>query len=178
MSFFPPDVSLRVDPAADLDAAQALFPAAKQLLFRALNMKEAGMPVVKLFLPGTDGSLVYVYLIGDLKHVYVQPARHPVVVTEEEEEVVPVFSTICPDMLSGVVVRDANGIVKFHPTETIAEIYELEFAWQVVERLLVPNDPAVTTADPLQVRWPKPSHYSGAMKRVVQALYGIGSTTK
>ena len=74
MTFFPPDVSLRVDPASDVAAAQALFPAAKQLLFRALNMKQAGAPVVKLFQPGTDGSLIYVYLIGDLKHVYVQPA--------------------------------------------------------------------------------------------------------
>ena len=191
MTFFPPDVSLRVDPSADVNAAQALFPAAKQLLFRALNMKEAGVPVVKLFQPGTDGSLIYVYLIGDLKHIYVQPAKRQIAEGVVVVEPLVVTAFACPDVLSGVVHPGDAVVVstdpitdivqysvhEFHPSQISAETYSLDFSWQDIERLAVETDPAVSTTSNMQVRWPKPSMYSGAMKRVVQAIYGIGKTS-
>jgi len=188
-SAFPPDVSLRVDPAADVNAAQRLFPAAKQLLFRASAMKDAGVPVVKLFQPGPDGSLIYVFLIEGLKHVYVQPGRVPVPVEKEVITEQQILAQACPDVLSGVVYPGEPVVVsvdpvteiaqyavhEFHPSPISSELYDLAFAWQDVERLGIESDPAVS-AEVMQVRYPKPSMYSGAMKRIVQAMYGVGKT--
>lgn len=186
---FPPDVSLRVSAGSDVAAAQKLFPAAKQLLFRAINMKQAGVPVVKLFQPGTDGSLIYVFLIEGLKHVYVQPGSVPVPVEKEVITEQQILAQACPDVLSGVVYPGEPVVVsvdpvteiaqyavhEFHPSPISSELYDLAFAWQDVERLGIESDPAVS-AEVMQVRYPKPSMYSGAMKRIVQAMYGVGKT--
>ena len=62
--------------------------------------------------------------------------------------------------------EDVTAIHAFHPTQTSATAYELDFKWQDVTRLLA------------TVRWPKPSMYSGAMKRLVQAMYGMGTVQR
>lgn len=185
---FPAGVSLRL--SGDFAAAQALIPAAKQVLARALNLQASGQPLVKLFLPGADGSLVYVYLHGPVKHVYVQPGKKEVKVEEQEEEEQKISRLRCPDVLAGVVHPgdpvvvsvDVNSglaqyaVHQFHPTQQSAVFNDLEFVWQDSEPLGVESDSAVSTST-LQVRYPKPSMYSGAMKRIVQALYGIGKTS-
>ena len=174
MNFFPPDVSLRIDPSADVDAAQQMLPAARQLLFRALNMQQAGVPLVQLFLPGSDGSLISVYLADGIKHVYVQPALRAVVTKKVEEEAFEGEEGIVYLMLSGVVRPGTlvdGAAHEFHPTQVCANVYELEYAYQDMVKLGVPLEG--TEADSHS---PKPSEYSGAMKRVVQALYGIGKT--
>jgi hypothetical protein len=183
--YFPADVSLRV--TGDRAAAQRLFPAAKQLLFRALRMQETGGNVpVRLFQPGTDGSLIWVWLHQGLKLLYVQAGPTSINVPphaiEEEEFEVPIA---CPDLLSGVVspgeaVVGSTGVGyaahEFHPTQTSTNVYGVSYAWQDVDRLGVATDPQISPTV-LQVRWPKPSMYSGAMTRVVQAIYGIGQTS-
>lgn len=194
--FFPADVSLRV--SGEIADAQAMFPAARQLLTRAIRMQESGTPVVRLFQPGTDGSLIHVFLHLGIKHVYVQPAtRKGQAVLEEVEEPLEQRAFECPDMLSGVVMPGVGvlqlndddsaklnpdetpdyAIHAFHPTLASSTVYDLSFAWQDVDRLGVAADQNIAPGESMQVHYPKPSMYSGAMKRVVQALYGIGKTT-
>ena len=174
--YFPADVSLRV--SGELADAQQLFPQAKQLLSRATRMVEAGAPLAKLFMPGTDGSLIYCYLHGPVKILYVQPAPpvappiEGVVTPPELEEPAAVYL----EMLNGVVhpgTLVADALHEFHPTQICADTYQLSFSWQDMARLAVAPDPAISSED-MQVKFPKPSNYSGAMKRVVQALYGLG----
>jgi hypothetical protein len=198
---FPPAVSLRYVAGSDLDAVHALIPKAKHLLSRALALAGTGQQLVKLFQPGTDGSLIYVYLHGPVKHIYIQPGPKPVEVVEEEVEEQAIEYIACPDMLNGVAVPSKGVLVtqdnpdatadytlhEFHPTQVSASIYTLDFAWQDVIRLGVELDDSINVDQsvpqpgqipPMQVHWPKPSMYSGAMKRVVQAIYGIGETER
>lgn len=186
--FFPPDVSTRV--IGDEARAQALFPAAAQLLFRAINMQGDGKRPVHLSLRGADGSLIRVFLHQGLKHVYVSPPPPP---SPQAAEVPPqevLVSIECITMLNGLVrpgarvqtgTNSATGdplyaVHEFHPTAEEVEVYGIDDAWQDSDRLDVAPNPVVSPVD-TQVRWPKPSMYSGAMTRVVQAIYGIANTS-
>ena len=175
--YFPADVSLRVE--GDLADAQRLFPVARQLLFKALRMQETGGGVpVKLFMPMTDGSLVQVWLHQGLKILYVQPGPRQVVEEAVTLEAINV-PTLCPDMLTGFVFPGAvaSGLLsEFHPTQVCAATHKIPFEFQAIERLNIKTDfTPSATGQPL---YPKPSMYSGAMKRVVQAIYGIGDSKK
>lgn len=187
--FFPADVSVRVE--GNLADAQALFPKARNLLFRAMQLKEiSGRESYKQFQSGPDGSLIWVALFGSSKHVYVQPG--PRVEGEEEEEKPKVeveeTSFFPYSMYSGVVrptppetepqiitVDDTLVLDQFHPSAVTASAYNLDFGWQQPAKLAV-NDSALHAEGTALAAKPKPGNYSGAMKRVVQALYGIGWT--
>lgn len=187
--FFPADVSLRVE--GNLADAQALFPAARNLLFRALRFKEtSGRDLVKLFQPGNDGSLLYVTLAAGMKHLYVQPGPRRRVAQQDELPAVEITeSAFFPyEMYSGavrplspetkpkvVMVDDTLVLDQFHPSEVSAAAYALDFAWQSPAKLAINSANAHSTGD-ARSYFPKPGHYSGSMKRVVQALYGIGWT--
>ena len=188
--YFPADVSLRV--TGEIADAQKLFPVARHLLSKAIRLKDNGLPVVRLFLPGTDGSLVHVFLHQGLKLVYIQPGTAVKVVKKVLGGLEELISIACPDVLSGIVVPGEALVVSvdpitgentytlhaFHPTEVSAFVYSLAFEWQDVDRLGVLSSRFSSSDNPeMQIHWPKPSMYSGAMKRVVQAIYGIGKTT-
>lgn len=188
--FFPADVSLRVE--GDLTDAQALFPAARNLLFRALRRKElGGQDLVKMFMTGTDGSLVSVVLARGLKLVYVQPGPSkvgkvaPEEMEAEQEEVLFFIYT----MYSGVVGNPPSIFASpepephlvsdtvlhsFHPDNVCAAAYQLLPEWQNVEKLAVGKDGTNDAGAFATSRYPKPAMFSGSMKRMVQALYGIG----
>ena len=183
---FDTDVSIRVD--GNVQDAMAMAPQAQQLLRRATLFREAGQPVVKMWSEHPDGSFMWAYLHGPVKQLFIRPGPKVVVLVEEDAEAVFGVAA-CPDMLSGVVYPgtgtllpkrntgdpDTYSVHEFHPTQKVADVYQLDFRWQESERLGIAPDPKISTAT-LQVKRPKPSMYSGAMKRVVQALYGIGET--
>lgn len=196
--FFPADVSLRVV-GDDLDGAQRLFPAAKQLLFKALRVQEAGNKTnVSMFIPGTDGSIINVFLAGGLKHVYVQPGKKKVVSsdqpTETQEEFQPELVYVSK-MLSGIVqtpigitinvgARVVNADIdgdtvpvlrRFNPDAITSFVYELDEGWQDSPQLGVNQDGSNDAGLAISA-YPKPSMFSGSMKRFVQAILGIGKT--
>lgn len=191
---FPADVSLRVD-GSDIDAAQRLFPAARNLLFRALRRQELeGVPNINMLLPFTDGSLVSVILRGALKHVYVKPAvpgrAPPGADARRREEPEPQEELYI--MLSGVVssgghspsqpivyANDADPpallLSRFHPSAVTADAYNLTPGWQDIAQLAVSNGGTHAAGSPTSW-YPKPGMYSGKMQHIVQALLGIGRT--
>lgn len=197
-NYFPVDVSLRVE-GDDLESAQSMFPAAKQLLYRALRRQSlGGVPNVTMFQPGTDGSLVGVVLAGNLKQVYVTPAPRSATSKSTPEEPKPVddFYFFPYAMWSGVarptspetrpqVITITNpdpppdGIVpaldQFHPDAVTSSAYAIAFDWQQPHKLGV-NSGGTGSTGPAACSFPKPGNYSGAMKRVVQAVLGIGNT--
>ena len=182
--FLDPDVSVRLE--GNAQDAKALLPQALQLLKRATLFREAGQPVVKMWAKTHDGSLLWAFLHGPVKHLYVRPGprlvKPPVPAPEEE---VVLEQGVVYLMLSGVVrpgtkidVYSAEHVLiderahEFHPTQVCANVYDLKYAYQDMGKLGVDNP----QGSDLQAHYPKPSMYSGAMKRVVQALYGIGKT--
>lgn len=192
---FPADVSLRV--TGELADAQPLFSVARTVLNRALSMQANGVPVVRLFVPLPGGGLVSAFLIGDQKHLYVTPAQSEAPPTKQpSDDVSPVEPqiTYVPSMLSGVVRKAGvsfNGpdvievintpdpatfeLRTFHPSSTTSTVYFLDFAWQNSEKLAVTNAGTTDETGPAISAYPKPSMFSGAMKRFYQALLGLGT---
>lgn len=192
---FPADVSLRVE--GELADAQPLFPVARTILQRALAMQAAGVPVVRLFAPLPGVGLVSAFVNGDIKHLYVEPTKR-VPPAKPEPENVPAFApgqeTFVPSMLSGVVRRDGGtfdgpAVVEvinapdpntfelrtFCPSFTTATVYLLAPGWQDSEKLAVTDTGATNATGPAISAYPKPSMFSGAMKRFYQALLGLGT---
>jgi hypothetical protein len=192
---FPADVSLRVV-GDDLRGAQALFPAARNLLFRALGMQGAGLPTVRLYRPIEGGGFVSAFLSGGLKHLYVQPpprpegARPTGGLAAEQEDTPMLF---VPSMVSGVVRKNGGTfegprvvevsnapdpstfeLREFNPSATTAGVYGLDPAWQDIEKLGVTSSGTIGEAGDAISAYPKPGMFSGAMKRFYQALLGLG----
>lgn len=195
-SYFPADVSVRFQ-SNDYGACQNLLPLARQLLFRAQKMQDGGQQVVRRTLTGTDGSFVQVYLNGPIKQLYIRPAPTSVGVSEEskptsEEE----LKTYINDMISGVVrpgvgpvatvthVANPDGddpptvpaLNQFHPDQVTAAAYLMDFDWQQPPRLGISQIGDDTDGATAISHYPKPTMYSGSMKRVVSAVLGVGRT--
>lgn len=187
---FPADVSLRIE--GDPGAAQALIPAAKQALFRALKRQETGeIGVVNAFLPLPNG-IISIYLRGDIKIVHIIP-RTTSTSREQRETDEPQLTEQLKElyfMLSGVVAPGtvsptptivSNGAVppllelsKFHPSTVTATAYKMTTpGWQRIDKLAVTAGGTHATGIPTSA-YPKPGMYSGKMQFVVQALLGIG----
>lgn len=191
---FPADVSLRVE--GELADAQPLFPVSRTILNRALAMQATGVPVVRLFVPLPGVGLVSAFISGDIKHLYVEPTKRvPPAKPEPENEpgMAPVQETFVPSMLSGVVKRnggtfDGPAVVEilhspnpstfelreFNPSGTSVDVYGLDIGWQDSEKLGVTNAGTIGETGPAISAYPKPSMFSGAMKRFYQALLGLG----
>lgn len=192
---FPADVSLRVE--GELADAQPLFPVARTILQRALAMRAAGVPVVRLFAPLPGVGLVSAFVNGDIKHLYVEPTKR-VPPAKPAPEDVPTFApgqeTFVPSMLSGVVRRDGGtfdgpAVVEvintpdpntfelrtFCPSFTTSTVYLLDPGWQDSEKLAVTDTGTTDETGPAISAYPKPSMFSGAMKRFYQALLGLGT---
>ncbi|HUW60429.1 MAG TPA: hypothetical protein VMZ06_05440 [Candidatus Bathyarchaeia archaeon] len=190
--YFPADVSLRVE--GDLAAAQSLFPAARQLLFRALRRQQlGGITNVNQAINGTDGSLVSVYLAGALKHVYVQPASRKAAppVPVEKEELEQHLPTYVPHMVSGAARKEGHSHIwvreilhggdpstfelhQFNPSGVTEVVYGLDANWQDIEKLGITQGGAVDASAQAISAYPKASMFSGAMTRFYQALLGLG----
>lgn len=191
---FPPDVSLRL--SGETAAAQALIPLAKQLLFKTLARKDhLGVPNVNGRIITTAGDVITVTLAGDLKIVNVQPAPRHGPVPRRALPPVPEhgYQIFENDMWSGVArgyattqptvttgtdsqTGDAGFVLdKFHPDQECAAAYAIAFEWQTPNRLAV-TESGTEAAGVATSAFPKASNYSGAMKRVVAAVLGLGNT--
>jgi hypothetical protein len=203
MTMFPADVSMRIL-GDDLAGGQGLYPLARQLLTRALMVRGDSDKVVRMQIPGVDGSLVRVALTGNLKHVYITPPPRGKPAkkqgeTFDEPPITPFFpysmwSGVARPSVGTVWPSDANAkpqiitgpndepppdgtvplLDQFHPDAVTAAAYARAFAWQQPHRLGV-NDAGVASAGDAACAFPKPGCYSGAMKRCVQAILGIGN---
>ena len=184
--YFPADVSLRVE--GDLAAAQSLFPAARQLLFRALRRQQlGGITNVNQAINGTDGSLVSVYLAGALKHVYVQPAppKPGKPKPKDEPESVITEPVEIPFMVSGMVrardpwirpfvFTDAGNyyMAEFNPDATTVGVYGIDIGWQDLEKIAISVAGTPSPGYAL-CAYPKASMFSGKMKLLVQSGLGL-----
>lgn len=164
--FFPPDVSLRL--GGNRAQAQTHIKDARELLFKAINTGLNPTSLIKNF---DDGTTIVVRIAGNQKIVSI--AATPMVplgpVVPEPE--IPQFEpTWRPPllMLSGWTKTHSvvsSALRSFHPSDPCARAYDLDDAWQ---------DSAKLNTTPLQVTTVTPSLYTGSMKRVVQALLGLG----
>lgn len=170
--FFPTDVSVRVD--GDMIAAKQLVGAAKELLFKALLLNDAngGLPVQINKKIGED-DYVSVLIIGEAKIVNivtlrkVAPPKQDVGFTFKGVESAPGIYVLCgiargPEF---VTVNTDTFLRDFRPTASTALSHQLPDQYHNNLRL------GVSGADFYTV---KSSMYSGTMKRVVQAVQGLG----
>lgn len=183
LKYFPPDVSLRVE--GDLADARPLFGLARATLFKALEMRDkAGVSVGGLTARAGEAGYVQVYLAGPIKIVWVSTGKGPVDTTTVDEPVRNPTPGVEfeADMLhgwidTGTLVAGAGGITRlrsYRPTGVCASVNNLPAAYHENEKLAVPNHHPELAAGLSQYGWLKPSMYSGTMKRVVQALFGVG----
>ncbi len=172
--FFPADVSLRVD--GSFEDAQSLFGIAKNMLFKAGSLRrQPGAPsTVALVHNTTDGSKVSVLLSRGIKIIYITPAvKVPPESEPWEPPVQPEPPKIPPgpQLLNGwtrtpFITTEIDGTRLFHdyhPTQSNSDAYHLPYAFQTNVKLGTPFT-SLTRA----------STYSGTMKRVVQAILGLG----
>lgn len=166
-NFFPPDVSLRL--RGDRATAQSHIGEARKLLFKALNIDKRPTSLVQHM---DDGSTIHVLLAGNQKIVNIEAA--PPVVPAEELPPTPPPKVVFPPgkkrpyMLSGWTRHHAyinDALHEFHPSRVCSNAYRLPYSWQDVSKLKVGSSPQLTI---------KPSNYSGIMKRVAQAVLGLG----
>lgn len=175
--FFPTDVSVRLD--GDKFGAQMQRGAARQLLFKALLMAQAsdGMPV-QLNQRVGEADFISVSIIGDQKivNIYAEPPVESVEVPVEEPEIpdppLPLLGSSLY-MLSGAArgpsqVTDGDGnhlLHDFAPRASTAKAYSVPTGYHDNRKL----GEVVST-----IQQYKSSLFSGSMKRIVQAIHGLG----
>lgn len=167
-NFFPTDVHVRLE--GDKEASFALQGAARNALFKAIMAQKAqpGLPVqIIQYLP--DGGFISVMLIDEQKIVTINTVPKTVPENPEEEAVNNPRSIF---LLSGiekgastVTVMGKDYLRSFKPTPSCAKAHNLNPAYHDNQRLATTDNQ------------PKASMYSGAMKRVVAAVEGLGKIT-
>jgi hypothetical protein len=151
--FFPPDVSVRL--RGDRTLAQTHLGGARRMLFKALNIGETPVSLVEHL---EDGTTMHVLLLGQQKIVTIDapPSAAPEQPTAQEQPIPRLEVAGLPVMYSGWM-RGAE----FYPSAPCAAAYRLETKWQLVGKLTYQGR--------------VPSQYSGTMKKVVQAVMGLGT---
>jgi hypothetical protein len=186
--YFPPDVSLRIE--GDLADARPFLGLARATLQQALNMREAsGVQVGQLTRKAGDSGYVRVLLNGPIKIVWISTGRGPVDTTTDEasrKENRP--ERYVADMIhgwvdTGTIVTDEEGVeylAQYRPTLACWLAHRdngMPRDFHNNSKLPVPPAPHITGGGATQYVWLKPGMYSGTMKRVVQALFGVGLVT-
>lgn len=168
--FFPPDVSVRY--RGDRDVAQTHFKDARNLLFKALNIGNNPASLIRHF---DDGSTVHVLILGNQKIITIY-AEKPITSQEPlPAPLIPPVETMGSSrllMLSGWTRTHtivAGALHEYEPSPPIVGAYDFDPGWQDVVQLNTAGSPQVATI--------RPSQYSGVMKRVVQAMLGVGMYT-
>ncbi len=152
---FPSDVSVRL--RGDRDIAQTHLGAVRRMVFTALN---TGLNPIKLIQFFQDGSTAHLLFTGKQKIVtIVSPPPPEDEVPPEEKPVEKLIKGPRPSVMLSGWMRLVTDDYRPSPANQVA--YEYEDIWQVVPKLSYGNTRA-------------PSAYSGAMKRVVQAVNGLG----
>lgn len=157
--FFPPDVSVRL--AGDKTIARTHISEARGVLTQALLIDKKPASLSREL---EDGTLVHVLISGNQKIVTITgvPPEIPPVEEPPRHAFTPPGGPQIPFMLSGWTRAVDSGQL-YYPSPANQRAYGFEAAWQYVEKLI-----------PSQIAAHKPSSWSGSMKRVVQAMLGIG----
>lgn len=174
--YFPTDVRVRLE--GTLDEGQLILGSARALLFRALLLQDRfgnGAPV-HLTKRISDLAYISVTLIGDQKLVNIVTSRPAVAkpkpeAPETEEPIITSGSDIY--LLCGIVKgptfrTDEEGdtyLQYFKPTASTASSRKITGSYSENKRLGISGAGLQTT---------KASMFSGTMKRVVQAVQGLG----
>jgi len=173
--FFPTDVRVRID-GTQADG-RALMGPARSLLFRALELQEKnGSDDIPVFVTHkvSDNAFISVQLVKGQKIVQITttsgPIDQPLIPIPEPEIPVPEFSPGIV-MLSGVVrggsivtVDGKNYLRDFAPSINCASAHAVPTGYHDNAKLAIDQYSGGTRA----------SQYSGAMKRVVQYVLGLG----
>ncbi len=158
MNFFPPDVKVRVQ--GDQKAALELIGEARNLLFRAtLRRGDSGLPV--RLTSSTPGGSVEVLLQGDLKIITLTAGKgEPVEISHD------LLYILCGQVQYGSTYADVDGHRwehNFHPSLATSLSHQVPYSFSDNQKL----------ADFNIVK--KSGAYTGAMRRVVQAVQGLGN---
>jgi hypothetical protein len=179
---FPTDVRLVLK--GDKQAAAAAAPRGRSVLLRAMELAaqtRGGFSSVSM--PFPDGSVITAQIFGANKIVTVTA---PPTTTEEQPQIgIPLFNTPAPievgvglwsGWIRGPTFIPAGTPPKtylhdFRPIPQTALAYHLTDGFSSYTRLAQQNSGPIISGGTDRIR---PSLYSGAMKRVVQAMLGIG----
>jgi hypothetical protein len=173
--YFPPDVRVRLK--GDEARARELLGPARRVLFKALQMHLRGRGShVTVTERLDDGSLITAIIAGPIKQILITvpstPAPEAQRQQQEAEHAAETANSIflmCGLVDGGNVVNidGVNKVRSFRPTRPTALSHHVTDAFHDNARL----------ADGTQWQSVKASHFSGAMKRVAQAVMGLGKIT-
>lgn len=165
IDFFPPDVRLRLE--GDKDRAEELYGEARNLFHRA-NLVQQGRPSqpVRLVKYLDNGGIIDVFLLDTQKIITIRP---PAVFPKYDQAAIDELSAESFYVLCGIK-RDAttvnvagtNYLRTFRPTLPTSAAYNIPNSYSDNKRLANTEDQQ------------KAGRFSGAMKRVVAAIEGLG----
>ena len=191
--------SIRLE--GDEKRALALIPEGKLLLSKAQAFtKRAEIPTYSMSRRVSDDEYIYVLVAGDQNIIQISAGvKYPGLVHEEPEAP---ESPVFPDFLSGLVFNGimdtreetkADGskvsykvIRQWAPTPNCAQVQDISTGRQPSKRLAVRphnsmsewNAPPESVLEYSQYVSPRPSQWSGTMKKVVQVVFGLGRIDK
>lgn len=166
-SFFPTDVRINLSRDSDVE----LLGQARRVLFHALHLRAKGAALpITVFDRRPDGTQFSAQITAATKTVSISTPPPP---TQEVVPPPPVITESPRRGRAGTMISGwtrgysvtGSALYSFHPTTNCANAYNIEYGWQ-------PSTKLATT--PVQVELVKPSMFSGTMKRVVQAMLGMG----
>lgn len=161
-NFFPPDVRFEIEG----EPTRQHYGVARSALVKTLQRAGVGGASHVTTWVNIDGVVISASVAGPIKTIrIVAPVIEPVLekkpqLTQDERKFdsPPYFG-----MWTGWV-RNTQPL-EWHPTDYVSKAYKLPYAWQAPARL-APYTGAYKTT--------KVSAFTGAMKRWVQAIYGMG----
>lgn len=169
MDFFPTDVAIHIQ--GDEEAAFGLIPVARNMLRKAQLIKATSNSPVQLRNASPDG-LVSVLLHGDLKIITITPVK---TVTSSVEVDTNIF-VLCGMIRDGTVYVDPDTgtryLRSYRPTPATSAAHDIPNGFFDNERLCPPTG---SNGSGTQYQQVKGCMYSGSMKRVVQAVQGLGN---
>lgn len=164
-NYFPTDVRVRYD--GDKDAGTQYVGAARNLLVRALIRQKAqpGLPV-QLIKYLDNGGYISVELIETFKTIIISVPKIVEPEEPEEEDIEPghAIYVLCgiEKGATTVTVDGKQYLRSYRPTLATSTSHNITNAYHDNERLANTHNPT------------KAGYYSGAMKRVVAAVEGLG----
>lgn len=166
MDFFPPDVKYRIH--GDKKAGEALVGEARNLFFKATLVQQSNPHTpVQLVRYLDNGGSISVLLIESHKIITIVPPYVPPVPVETDEAALDIAAGIY--VLCGIVRNQENVTIDdvvylkdFRPTLSTSRAHK------------VPNSYTNNAKLANLLSAPAASNYSGAMKRVVAAVEGLG----
>lgn len=174
--YWPPDV--RILAQGDVESAKTLVGSARNVLFKALRQQElGGIDAFKLTQKFDNGVIFQAAVIRGLKTltIYVPPPGEDVLL----EQIPPLPPGVEPVevpvlMLSGWTRVSRSGPLPhmdYRPTPEVSEAYRIPNEFGANKKLGV----GATYTSSTDLTSLRPAQFTGTMKRVAQAILGIGT---